>query len=154
MRAPREKIGQMKTLAAWRRSCRCRPLVPSLSRCLAPEEALECEVSRGGEEERLADEDDEQPCPGRHPGLGLFVIEAVDVVDVHRLLGVGQLRAGGWQPEIADEHDGRAERDPMQEGAAVVAEALDDVEQQEWQPAMKERDAAGGERDLRVEHVI
>lgn len=111
-------------------------------------------MRRRGKQDRLTNEHYQKPRAGRHPRLRHVIAETVHVIDVPRLFGIRKLRASRRHPEIADQDECRVQRDPQTEGASIIPKARDQIEQEERQPPVEERNRKGKPWDLRIEHVV
>src|ERR1039458_7228122 len=73
------------------------------------------------------------------PVLRLLVVESVNIINVDGEVGVGQMGAGGRSKKIADEHQPCGQAGPGRQSPFVVAQAEQEPDEQQGQPAMKER---------------
>ena len=87
------------------------------------------------------------------PGLRPLVVESVNIIDIDGDVGVRQMGAGGRGKKVADEHQPCGQNHPSRQSPFVVAQADQEPDEQQGQPAMKQRKPACEKWQLVVKHV-
>ena len=87
------------------------------------------------------------------PGLGLLVVETVKIIYVDGEVGVGQMGTGRRSKKIANEYQPCGQDGPGRQSAFVIAQANQEPDEQQRQPAMKKRKPASEKRQMAVKHI-
>ena len=87
------------------------------------------------------------------PMLRLLVVEAIDIIEIDRQIGISRVGAGGRGEPVAGQHQLGGHHGPAHQRPSIVAQPEQEPDEQERQPAMEQRQPARKQWQLTVKHV-